>query len=73
MVFSRKISEETRALVKFLSIEKKYSIHEIAKKVNISKSTVGRYLRSDEIKGSIRPRTKVQGDLKSYPSMHEGF
>ena len=48
MVFSRKISQETRALVKFLSIEKMYSIRKIAKKVKISKSTKGRYLRSDE-------------------------
>ena len=48
MVFLRKISEETQALVKFLSIEKKYSISEIAKKVKILKSTVGRYLRSDK-------------------------
>ena len=45
MVFSRKISEETRGLVKFLSIEKKYSIREIAKEMKISKLTVGRYLR----------------------------
>ena len=39
-----KISDETRALVKFLSIEKKYSIRQIAKKAKISKSTVARYL-----------------------------
>ena len=39
-----KISDETRALVKFLSMEKKYSIRQIAKKAKISKSTVARYL-----------------------------
>ena len=45
MVFLRRISDETRALVKFLHMEKKYSIREIALRAKISKSSVARYLK----------------------------
>ena len=41
-----KITDEMRALVKFLSMEKKYSIWQIAKKAKISKSTVARFLNT---------------------------
>ena len=46
MGFLKKISDETRALVRFLGMEKKYSIREIAKKAKVSKSTVARYLKT---------------------------
>jgi transposase len=46
MVFLKKISDETQALVRFLGMEKKYSIREIAKKAKVSKSTVARYLKT---------------------------
>ena len=52
MVFLRRISDETRALVKFLHMEKKYSIREIALRAKISKSSVARYLKeSNEPRG----------------------
>ncbi len=57
MVFSGKISDETRALVRFLGMEEKYSIREIAKKAKVSKSTVARYLRT--------PKHTVQKKYKS--------
>jgi transposase len=57
MVFSGKISDETRALVRFLGMEQKYSIREIAKKAKVSKSTVARYLRT--------PKHTVQKKYKS--------
>jgi transposase len=42
----KKISDETLAFVRFLCMEKKYSIREIAKKAKVSKSTVARYLKT---------------------------
>ena len=44
-MFVQKISDETRALVRFLKMENKYSLREIAKKVKISKSSVARCLK----------------------------
>ena len=48
MVFVRKICDETRALVRFLKMENKCSLREIAKKVKISKSSVARCLKTPD-------------------------
>ena len=53
MVFLRRISDETQALVKFLHMEKKYSVREIALRAKISKSSAARYLKE-----SNQPRGK---------------
>jgi transposase len=58
MVFSGKISDETRALVRFLGMEQKYSIREIAKKAKVSKSTVARYLRTP--KHTVQKKYKIR-------------
>ena len=66
-----KISE-TRALVKFLSMEKKYSIRQIAKKAKISKSTVARYLnpskkaskKNKQLTNTGRPKILSAHDIR---------
>lgn len=57
MVFSRKISPETRALVRLLYHENNYSIRQIATKVKISKSSVSRFLKESD--DSSKKGTKV--------------
>ena len=59
MVFVRKISDETRALVRFLKMENKYSLGEIAKKVKISKSSVARCLKTPEKTRKNKKKTKL--------------
>ena len=49
MVFVRHISDETRALIRFLKMENKYSLPEITKKVKISKSSAARCLKTPNI------------------------
>ena len=68
MVFLRRISDETRALVKFLHMEKKYSIREIALRAKISKSSVARYLKesNQQLVGS-KTRNQIWDDRKYYP------
>ena len=60
-----KISDETRALVKFLSMEKKCSIRQIAKKAKISKSTVARYLNPPKKASKKGQATNKYGTAKN--------
>ena len=65
MGFLKKISDETRALVRFLGMEKKYSIREIAKKSKIS--TVARYLKTpNETRHGSTAKAQIWGDPKRY-------
>ena len=67
-----KISDETQALVKFLSMEKKYSIRQIAKKAKISKSTVAWYLNPSKKaskKDTQRPKILSARDIRQYNSV----
>ena len=59
MVFVRPISDETRALVRFLKMENKYSLGEIAKKVKISKSSVARCLKTPTITRKKKRKTNT--------------
>ena len=59
MVFVRQISDETRALVRFLKMENKYSLREIAKKVKISKSSVARCLKTPMITRKNKRKTNI--------------
>ena len=59
MVFVRQISDETQALVRFLKMENKHSLREIAKKVKISKSSVARCLITPNITRKNKRKTNI--------------
>ena len=70
-MFVRQISDETRALVRFLKMENKYSLREIAKKVKISKSSVQ---VAQCLKTRVRIREKqILDDQKSSKFVIAGF
>ena len=65
-----KISDETRALVKFLSMEKKNSIRQIVKKAKNSKSTVTRYLNPSK-KASKKDKQLTNTGQPKIPSARD--
>jgi predicted transcriptional regulator len=56
MAFTHRINAEEQALAKLLYGEKKYTMEEIARRLNVLKSSVWRIIRADRVKKKMHEK-----------------